>query len=97
MKKVYYARIKWLDISVGRKTGFLPSGVRYSPLIKLPNGEVWSIVFTTTPMNEENKSYVEFCFLADCAPEGLLYEQMDFSLYEGNTKVADGVVLSIVD
>ncbi len=96
MKSYVVAKVSWLSFEEGGRKKIPPKGTRYCPIIKVNNvnlhGE-WSVDFMCTEIDQNRKCVVRLGFLSPKAPIQLLVKDTGFELFEGNKKVARGVVL----
>lgn len=98
MKKVVKAQITWITHeNGGRKNPPLP-GTRYCPIVIFnamdqKNDEFWSADFICTQVDTKMNSIVDFAFLVEDAPMGYLVKGNEFELFEGNKKVAFGIIV----
>lgn len=98
MKKVVKAQITWVtQKNRGRKNPPTP-GTRYCPIVVFDamaknRNEFWSADFICTEVDTKMRSIVDFAFLVEDAPTEFLVDGNKFELYEGNKKVAFGVIL----
>lgn len=98
MKKVVKAQITWvIQGNGGRKNPPTP-GTRYCPIVVFDamtqnRNEFWSADFICTEVDSEMNSIVDFTFLAENAPMDYLVKGNKFEIFEGNKKVAFGIVI----
>ena len=98
MKKIVKAQITWIKYENGGRKNPPLAGTRYCPIvifnkIKGETGEIWSADFICTEVDENLRSIVEFTFLSEDAPINCLVKRNQFELFEGNKKVASGVII----
>lgn len=95
MKRVD-AQIIWISSEDRGRKKVLPIGTRYCSIIKVKgikdSNEQWSTDFICTN-RDNNTSYINFCFLSEEAPKEILVSGLEFELFEGNRKVAYGIIL----
>ena len=96
MKKTAKARITWMPIEDGGRKHILPVGMRYCPIIVFEaenSGEtLWSAEVYNTSI-EGRLSYADVSYLVNEAPFDLLTVGNKFSLYEGQSVVAEGAII----
>lgn len=98
MKKIAKAKITWISKENGGRKNPPEPGIRYCPIVvfdvlnKNKDG-FWSADFICTEVDEKMNSIVDFAFLAEDAPIELLVDGNRFELFEGNKKVAFGIIL----
>lgn len=96
MNRNFEAKICWLsEIQGGRKE--IPFGDKYAPIIKITkpifeSNDFWSVFVINKKMLCKNETLSNIQYLSDFAPDNL-FTGVEFILYEGNKKVASGVVL----
>jgi hypothetical protein len=61
--------------------------------MKGKTGEYWSADFVCSEVDENFSTIVEFAFLFEDAPMDYLVKGNQFELFEGNKKVASGVII----
>lgn len=98
MKKTVKAQITWISyLDGGRKHPPL-AGTRYCPIVKFKNmkgknGEYWSADFVCSEVDKNHSAIVDFTFLSEYAPIDYLVKGNQFELFEGNKKVAVGIIV----
>jgi len=98
MKKIVKAQITCITYEYGGRKNPPLTGTRYCPIVifnnvKRKSGEFWSADFVCTEVDENLSSIVEFSFLSEDAPMDYLVKGNEFELFEGNKKVASGVII----
>lgn len=98
MKKMAKAMITWIRQENGGRKDPPEIGTRYCPIVVFDamvqnKDEFWSADFICTEVDEKMNSIVDFAFLVEDAPMELLVNGNKFNLFEGNKKVAFGVIL----
>lgn len=98
MKKIVKAHITWTAYENGGRKNPPLAGTRYCPIVIFNNvkgniGEFWSADFVCTEVDKNYSSIVEFTFLSEDAPMDYLVKGNEFELFEGNKKVASGVII----
>lgn len=98
MKKMVKAQITWItQENGGRKNQPIP-GTRYCPIVIFDDmdqnkDEFWSADFICTKVDDKMNSIVDFTFLVENAPMSYLASGNKFKLFEGNKKVALGIII----
>ena len=88
MKSYFTAHIEWIAYENGGRRCIPPQGTRYCPLIRLYEKErcgEWSIDFICPDFNETD--LIDFVFLAQEAPSGLVELNKEYDIFEGAKKV----------
>ncbi len=98
MKKIVKAQITWITQENGGRKNPPVIGTRYCPIVVFDTmdkgkGEFWSADFICTEVNVKMNSIVDFAFLVEDAPTEYLVNGNKFELFEGNKKVAFGVII----
>lgn len=98
MKKVVKAQITWIAHENGGKKNPPVPGTRYCPIVVFDamdknKNEFWSADFICTEVDARMNSIVDFTFLVDDAPMSYLVKGNKFELFEGNKKVAFGIII----
>jgi len=93
VEKYFEAIIKWISREDGGRKRLPRQGTRYCPIIRINEGEKfldWSIDLICPDFSQSSK--IEFKFLVDGAPIGLVELETQYELYEGKRKVAEIIV-----
>ena len=98
MKKIAKVKIEWTPASEGGRRNIMPIGMRYCPIIvmeqtKTSDNTLWSAEVYNTDI-ENRTSFADLTFLSHEAPHYLLTHESRFDLYEGQTVVGRGVIVS---
>jgi hypothetical protein len=95
MKKIVEAQINWIQPEKGGRKNILPVGMRYCPIIVFESEKsdktLWSAEIYNTEIKERT-SIADLSYLADDAPYHLLQAKNKFSLYEGQSIIAKGII-----
>ena len=96
MKNTMKAQINWASVENGGRKNIMPVGMRYCPIIvfaaEKSEGTLWSAEIYNTYI-EDRTSIADVSYLVDDAPYNLLKPGNEFSLYEGQRVIAEGVIL----
>jgi hypothetical protein len=97
MKQVH-AQIYWFTPQMGGRL-YLPTGrystaARFEDLSHVWPEVAWSVVldFMTLPDEQQRMNWAKIRFLSPEAPQELLYEGCIFDLFEGQRRVATGMI-----
>jgi len=96
-KTIAKAQIDWILKENGGRKNILPVGMRYCPIIVFENEQssssLWSAEVYNTEINTR-QSIADVSYLSEDAPHHI-FEQTGrkFFLYEGQSVVAEGVIL----
>lgn len=98
MEKVVKAQITWVAKENGGRNNPPALGTRYCPIVvfdtmDLSRDKFWSADFICTEVDAKMNSIVDFAFLVEEAPTEFLTNGNKFKLFEGNKKVAFGVII----
>lgn len=96
MNRRFDARIYWLPETQGGRRK-IPSGDKYAPIIKIVNpmfktDDFWSVFVVNKVFLNENETLSLLEYLSTDAPDNLS-KDVEFILYEGPKKVAQGIIL----
>ena len=95
MKKIAKADITWMPYEQGGRKMTLPVGIKYCPIIVFNSEQssdaLWCAELFNVSVNGR-KSVADITYLVDNAPFYLLKSGNEFSLYEGQRIVAEGVI-----
>ncbi len=96
MNRKFEAEICWISEKHGGRKN-IPFSDKYAPIIKIANPlfesyDYWSIFVFNKKELCKNKTLADIEYLSDVAPDNLS-AGVEFVLYEGQKKVASGVVL----
>ena len=96
MNRKFEAKICWLSETLGGRKE-IPFSDKYAPIIKITmplfeSNDFWSVFVFNKEKLCENKTLAYIEYLSDVAPDNLSVG-VEFALYEGRKKVANGIVL----
>lgn len=95
MKKEVTARLWWVDELYGLKFSIVPDW-RYCPIIKFENQpaspDLWSAIIYFERREHDGSLFIRLTYFSDSAPFEQLYSGHRFVLFEGNRKVAYGII-----
>ena len=98
MKNTMKAQINWISAEDGGRKNILPVGMRYCPIIVFNSMQsddtLWSAEVYNTAIDGRT-SIADVSYLSDDAPYYLLQPGNIFSLYEGQSIIAEGKILNI--
>jgi hypothetical protein len=99
MSKTVKTAIRFLTDETG---GSVPAGPRYATVARFRSAEgewsdrMWSVVADfTTPADKDSYVLADLRFLAEEAPQELLFPHNRFELDEGPHRVAEGEVVAV--
>lgn len=96
MRITVNAKLQWINELYGRRFP-IHSERKYCPIIVFkdqPNDDAsWSAVILFEKQDKRGDILVKLTYLSEDAPFEYLYLGHEFSLFEGNKKVADGVIV----
>lgn len=88
--------IKWVSYLDGGKNVIPSINEKYYPMLKI-KGQTsifnWSIVIVNLEKNNDLTTISQIYFLVDDAPHNILVTGLEFYLFEGSKKVAEGKIL----
>lgn len=97
MKTVVDAKIQWVNSEYGQRFA-VPSEAKYCPIIIFDNqpndGFAWGAVILFKKRDSDGSCLTELTYLSESAPFERLTPGNTFTLFEGNKKVAHGIVLN---
>ena len=97
MKEYFVSSINWISYENGGRKKVPPKGTRYCPMLQICHNtkiEDWSIDFICPDFEETDM--IEFKFLVNDVPSGLLEKDEKYFIYEGNKLVAQIKILEIM-